>query len=106
MVRQRRCAYCDATLPEELGPAARYCCRAHRQRAYEARQDDVVAAMRRRIRTLERQLASFERVLDSVAERDEGCARLLADALRDETEAALAWRRTLAAGGPASPANS
>lgn len=105
MARQRRCAYCDAPLPAELGPAARYCCRAHRQRAYESRQDDAVAALRRRIRTLERQLASYERVFESVADRDERCARLLADALRVETEAAFAWRRMIAAGGEGRTAN-
>lgn len=91
--RQRRCAYCDAPLPAELGPAARYCSRAHRQRAYEARQDDATAALHRRIRALERQLTSFERIIETAADHDEHCARVIADALRVETEAAFARRR-------------
>jgi hypothetical protein len=103
--RLRRCAYCDTPLSAELGPAAKYCSRAHRQRAYEARQDDAVTALHRRIRALERQLASYERVVEHVADRDDHCARMLADALRVETEAAFAAHRARAAGGAARPDN-
>jgi hypothetical protein len=33
----RRCAWCGASMPASLAPQARYCCRSHRQRAYEDR---------------------------------------------------------------------
>jgi len=90
MARTRRCAYCDAPLDGELGAAARYCSRSHRQRAYEARQDDIPRQLTRRIRSLERQLASFERILEKVADTSPACAAAVTDALREETLAAFA----------------
>jgi hypothetical protein len=99
---RRRCAYCDTPLSGELGAAARYCSRAHRQRAYEARQADQTEQLRRRIRALERQLASFERVIETVAERGPDCAAAVTDALRQETEVAFA--RLKARRGGANPA--
>jgi len=93
----RACAFCKAPLPSELGPAARYCSRAHRQRAYEARQDAAIARLQRRIRALERQLASFERIIENAADHDDHCARVIADALLVETEAAFAMRRAAGA---------
>src|SRR5207237_1030989 len=90
MARARRCAYCDADLDRQLGPAARYCSRAHRQRAYEARQADLPRQMTPRIPSLERQLASFERILEKVADTSPACAAAVNDALREETFAAYA----------------
>ena len=90
MARTRRCAYCNAALDGQLGPAARYCSQAHRQRAYEARQADIPRQLTRRIRSLERQLASFERILEKVADTSPACAAAVNDALREETFAAYA----------------
>jgi hypothetical protein len=95
--RDRRCGYCDQPIPDQLGPAARYCSRAHRQRAYEARQADITAQLQRRIRQLERKLAAYERVIDAAAERSPQAADALADALQDETLAAYARGRAAAA---------
>jgi hypothetical protein len=104
--RDRRCAYCDQPIPAELGPAARYCSRAHRQRAYEARQADATVQLQRQIRQLERKLAAYERVIDTAADRSPQAATALADALQDETLAAYARGRAAAAArgrGPQSP---
>ena len=101
--KPRTCAFCRAPLPLELGPAARYCNRAHRQRAYEARQADATAGLHRRIQALERQVASFERIIETAADHDEHTARVIADVLRVETEAAFARRR--AGGAAVRPAN-
>jgi hypothetical protein len=95
--RDRRCRYCQQPLAVELGPAARYCCLAHRQRAYEARQADVTTQLHRRIRSLQRQIAALERVLDHAAAANPHAAAAITDALRDETEAALARGRAAAA---------
>jgi hypothetical protein len=103
--RERRCAYCEDRIPPELGPAARYCSRAHRQRAYEARQADVTVELRRRIRALERKLAAFERVIDTAADRSPQAAEALADALQDETLAAYARGRAAAAARGKGPQN-
>ena len=91
--RVRRCAYCDAQLGAELGPAARYCNRSHRQRAYENRQADQVTALHREIRHLKRLLASYERVIDTVAAKGNAYATAVNTALHDEALAALNARR-------------
>jgi hypothetical protein len=58
--RGRRCKFCRQPLPEDLPRQARYCCRAHRQRAHEARQADEVALLRHRLEANKRQVASYE----------------------------------------------
>jgi hypothetical protein len=71
--RARRCRYCDGALPAGLGPAARYCCRAHRQRAYEAARAADVDAVRAQLRKMRRSLTVYRRILDDIA-ADPACA--------------------------------
>ena len=89
MPRPRRCHYCDARIPDELGGAARYCNRAHRQRAYEARQAEAGSELQREIRRLNRRIAGNVRVIDRVAE-DPACTQTVLAVLREETEATFA----------------
>src|SRR5437016_1752830 len=103
MVRHRRCRFCQQPLPAELGPAARYCSRAHRQRAYEARQADLTEHLRRQIRALQRQLAGYERVLERVA-ADPACEPVVLAVLSDEITAGYARLLESRRRGTGSPA--
>jgi hypothetical protein len=61
-----RCAYCGCAFdpPRPLRGTPRYCCRAHRQRAYERRQSDQrVADYERRNRRLRNDLTLLRHVL-------------------------------------------
>jgi hypothetical protein len=67
-IRQRLCRFCRQPIPAELPGQSRYCCRSHRQRAYEARQAADVTQLRRRLRTLERRLAAYEACIDRLSD--------------------------------------
>lgn len=94
--RLRRCSYCDAPLPTHLGPAARYCCRAHRQRAYEAGRAADVDALHKQVRKLQRQVAVYERIVEDIG-ADPRCAKHVEDVLARHISALR--RANAAAGG-------
>jgi hypothetical protein len=66
--RQRVCEFCRAALPADAPPQSRYCCRSHRQRAYEARQAEEVTQLRREVRRLHRQVAERDAFIDRLSE--------------------------------------
>jgi len=92
----RRCRYCDEPLPPQFGPAARYCCRAHRQRAYEAERAKDVDSLRRQVVKLRRALAIYERILEDIAD-DPACAPRVEDVLTRHITALHRARRAAAA---------
>jgi 2-oxo-4-hydroxy-4-carboxy--5-ureidoimidazoline (OHCU) decarboxylase len=84
-------------MPAELGAKARYCSRAHRQRAYEARQADHVGELRRQLRAARRHITTYERALDYIA-ADPHCAERVYQALEGEIHVADEQRRAGGAG--------
>jgi hypothetical protein len=68
VIRQRLCRYCRQPIPAGMPAQSRYCCRSHRQRAYEARQAADVTELRRRLRAVERRLAAYEGCIDRLSD--------------------------------------
>jgi hypothetical protein len=103
--RARRCRYCDDPLPAGLGPAARYCCRAHRQRAYEAARAHDADRMRAQLQKMRRSLTVYQRILDDIAD-DPACAPRVEQVLARHITAlrrAETAQRAAGAGQPKTP---
>lgn len=64
----RVCAYCGDPIPSDQPPQARYCRRAHRQRAFEVRQAANARKLKRRVAALRRQVAAYDDALLTLAQ--------------------------------------
>ena len=64
----RTCDYCGDPIPDDQPPQAKYCRRAHRQRAFEVRDAAKVKLLKRRVTALRKQVAAYDNVLVELAQ--------------------------------------